>query len=269
MKKVIKLLSVFALSLFVSCNVDQGDDGYQNDGDRYAHFLKSNGTLFVEEGASNEFSVNVVVSKVFSSDKQYVVEIDETLSDAVEGEDFTIISNGYTFIKGDLVTNFKVVGDFNYAELDGKKVVFNLLSVEDADVVYRTSFSLTLVKSCPFTGLNTTSYNADVFAFGDQAPSHSVTLVPVSGTDNQWTVTSTWGPSFVAWATGNPAYEGQYVYSGTIILNDDFTLTVEGDDAWATGGEGLFSPCAQEFSFTLTQGLFTNPFTVDVVMSPN
>lgn len=269
MKKYIKLASVFALMLFVSCNVDQGEDGFQNDSDRYAHFFKSSGTLFVEEGADNEFPVTVVLSKSFSMDKQYVIEIDEDASDAVEGEDFTIITNGYTFQEGNLVTDFTVVGDFDYAELDGKQVVFNLVSVEDADVVYRTSFALTLVKSCPFTGLNTTSYNADVFAFGAQAPSHSVTLVPVSGVDNQWTVTSTWGPSFVAWATGDPAYDGQYVYSGTIILNDDFTVEVVGDDTWATGGEGLFSPCTQEFSFTLTQGLFQNPFTVDVVMMPN
>ena len=147
-------------------------------------------------------------------------------------------------------------------------VVFNLSSAE-AKIGNTNQFTLQLFKSCPFEGLNTTSYDVDVFAFDDQAPSHSVTLVPVAGTDNQWTVTSSWGPDFVAWATGDPSYSGAFLYSGTIVLNDDYTVDFIGNDAWATGGSGNYSPCTQVFDITLTQGLFTTSFTTQVVMSPN
>ena len=57
-------------------------------------------------------------------------------------------------------------------------------------------------------------------------------------------------------------------YIGSTI-NDDYTVDFIGNDAWATGGSGNYSPCTQVFDITLTQGLFTTSFTTQVVMSPN
>ncbi|MCO5725933.1 hypothetical protein [Robiginitalea marina] len=111
------------------------------------------------------------------------------------------------------------------------------------------------------------SYRVNVFAFGAEAPAHSVALIPVAGTDNQWTVTSAWGPEFVAWATGDPGFSGAFPYSGTIVLNDDFSVEFIGDAAWATGGIGSYSACDDQFTITLTQALFTTAFTVDIVMT--
>ncbi len=111
------------------------------------------------------------------------------------------------------------------------------------------------------------SYAVRVLAFGDEAPSHNVEMVPVTGTTNQFTVASTWGPNFVGWATGDSGFNGRFLYSATITINDDFTVDVVGNDAWATGGTGTYASCPDEFTFTVTQGLFTNPFTVDIIMT--
>lgn len=269
MKKIIYLASIFfAFGSLISCSPDQGDEDYLSNRTPSAYFYSSSGTLYVEEGVESSFDVKIALTAPQSSDLTYTIEVDPT-STAVEGVDYTIASTSNVIARGNIVTNMKVVGNFDQATLEGKKAVFNLVAVEGAEVKWRTKFTLDIFKLCPFESLNTLSYTAEVFAFGEEAPSYQVNLVPVPGTDNQWQIASAWGPTFVAWATGNPAYENQYLYSGTIILNDDFTVTVDGNDAWAIGGTGSFSPCTQVFSYTLEQGLFTTSFATDVVLTPN
>lgn len=109
-------------------------------------------------------------------------------------------------------------------------------------------------------------YGVDVFALGGQAPSHDVEFVPVDGSDNQWTITSSWGPNFVGWATGNAGFNGQFVYAGTVTLNDDFTVDFEGTNGTGTG---TYSACDDRFEITITQNVFTTDFTVDLVMTGN
>lgn len=113
------------------------------------------------------------------------------------------------------------------------------------------------------------NYAVTVLAFDEEAPSHTVALVPVAGTDNQFTVVSVWGPEFVAWATGDEGFSGQFPYPATLTINDDFTLDVTGNANYATGGSGSYSSCTDTFEFTITQALFNNPFTVDIIMTGN
>ncbi len=118
------------------------------------------------------------------------------------------------------------------------------------------------------------SYTSTSYAFGLTGPTFVSTFTPYEDADgnvveNKWTLDTTWGPDFVAWATGNGGYSGQYIYPSVLTLHDDNTVTVEGA-GYATGGTGTYSPePAGKFEITLTQGLFTNPFTVDVVMIGN
>ncbi len=130
----------------------------------------------------------------------------------------------------------------------------------------RVSASVTISDNdCPTEISN--SYRVTVFAFNDEAPAHTVNLVPVPGVDNQWTVTSSWGPQFVAWATGDAGFANRFLYSGTITLNEDFSVDFTGNDSWATGGSGTYVACTDQFNITLTQALFTTAFTVDVVFT--
>ena len=129
-----------------------------------------------------------------------------------------------------------------------------------------TSRSITITDNdCPTVFSST--YAVQVFAFDDEAPAHTVPATAVPGTDNQLVIESSWGPNFVAWATGDPGFEGAFPYSGTITLNEDFTVDFAGDDAWATGGTGTYTACGDIFEITLTQTLFTGSFTVDIVMT--
>lgn len=113
------------------------------------------------------------------------------------------------------------------------------------------------------------TYSAQPFAFGEDSPAYTATLTAVDGTTDQFTIDSAWGPNWVAWATGDPGFEGIYVYSGVITINADNSITIVGDDGWsAIGGSGEYDPsCVNVFSYTLQQELFAGTFTVDNVLT--
>ena len=130
----------------------------------------------------------------------------------------------------------------------------------------KTSSSVTINDNdCP-TEISD-SYAVEVFAFDEEAPSHSVELTPVDGSENQFNITSSWGPNFVGWATGNDANNGSFPYAGTITINEDFSVDLTGDADWATGGTGSYSACNDQFNITLSQALFGSDFTVDIVLT--
>ncbi|GAB1307623.1 hypothetical protein KH5_03060 [Urechidicola sp. KH5] len=269
MKKIIKLFTIaLSITLFISCDRDQGNTDYLNNRDALISFTSSSGSLFVEDGGDNEIKILVSSTALADSDIAFDISVDPS-SSAQEGIDFEITSSTM-FNEGDIVTEFIVTGDFDNALIEGKRALLVLTAEDSAGVIVglNNTFELNLFKSCPFDGLNTTDYNAAVVAFDDDAPAYSVELVPVPGTTNQWTVFTGWGTDFVAWATGNSGFSGAYVYSGTITINEDFSVDFDGNDAWATGGTGVFSPCDQVITYTLTQALFTSPFTVDVTLTP-
>ena len=233
MKNIFKILTLSLVAVIAtSCDRDTGEYPYLNDRVNTIGYTSSSSTLFVEDGAANNVTIGVAATSVVDAG------------------------------------SFSIVGLFEGAIVEGKTLVLNLGSA-DFEVGSSNQYSLTFVQFCPFNGLETTSYTAYPSAFDDDAPEFPVTLVPVGDSVNEYTIASGWGPNFVTWATGNPAYDGLYQYSGTIVINDDFTIDFVGDDAWATGGSGEFSPCTQEFSYTLQQGLFTSSFTTDVVLIPN
>lgn len=268
MKKIYNLLLVLSLVvLATSCERDQGDTDYLNDRTNTVFFNNTSASLFVEEGGENVVTVSVSSTALAENQIDYWIEVDPS-STAQKGVDYNITSSTSVIEQGTLISTFTITADFSNASLDGKTAVFNLLS-DEAAVGADNQFELTLTKSCPYNGLNTTSYSGGVRAFDDDAPSYSTTLNPVAGQDNTWTIASAWGPEFVAWATGDPGFNGRFLYSGTIVINPDYSVTFTGDDAWAIGGTGLFNPCTQIITYTLGQALFTTSFTVDVTLTPN
>lgn len=266
MKKIIYIILLLSVIVFQSCDVDKVDDDFLNDVKTYSEFARTDLTLSVLEGKENSATVAVRVSKAVIS-SGLSVSVDED-SEAVEGVDFTLDQN-FNF-NGDMIEGYiTLTGIFENAELDGKTLILNLTS-SDEDVVVqgKTQLNVLLEKQCPIDSVDFgVNYEISVFAFGEEAPSHTVSLTPVAGAENQWTITSSWGPNFVAWATENPGFNGSYQYSGTLTLNDDLTVEFVGDAGWTAGGTGNFSACSNEFYITLSQSLFTNAFTVDIVMT--
>lgn len=186
---------------------------------------------------------------------------------ATEGVDYNISSTSVT--TGNDFTTTITITPIDNLVLDGTQTIEVTLTDggfpggADGKV-----FTVTLLDDdCPAEVSAT--YAASGAALGGNPPDWSATLTPVPGSDNSWTIDTAWGPDFVGWATGDASFNGRFVYSGTITLNADRTITVAGDDSWATGGTGSYDTCNDTFTFTLTQGLFTGDFTVDVTLVGN
>jgi len=266
MKTIYKILTLtLVFTVFISCDRDTGDTDYLNNRESTLFFNSTKGSLYVESDKTNTYTIKVGSTAVAQNSTPYIITVDPS-STALEGVDFDIITST-EIVSGTIVSSFTIEAYFDSAITEGKTAILKL-SAEGANVSSKNTFTLDLFKYCPYSGLNTTSYVATVFAFGEEAPSYNITLNPVAGTTNQWTVTTGWGPTFVSWATGNSAYDNYYLYSGTITLNSDFTVDFDGDSSWATGGSGGFSPCTQVFTYTLSQALFTTAFATDVVLTP-
>lgn len=265
MKNYFKLLAVVVLlGTFTSCEQDliifnQGQ------------FAQLTSTTAASIGESSGTVVPITVNLAEQASSDVTISLEITGADASR---FSLTAPSITIPSG------QATGEVGFSAVDNLDVDGNV------DVTIRLSASSSVPVGIGGEGLNglervitivdddcpivtASSYNVDVFAFDTQAPSHTVNLVPVMGTTNQFTITSSWGPEFVAFATGNPGFSGQFLYSGTITLNPDFTVDFAGDDAWATGGTGTYSSCDDQFSITLTQALFTTDFTVDIVMTGN
>lgn len=97
-------------------------------------------------------------------------------------------------------------------------------------------------------------------------------MTPVAGVPRSWTLNTCWGLTFVNFLTGNSTISRPY--PGTLTINPDNTVTVVGinDPAFPNrypGGTGTFDPCTKRITYTLNQGVFTNPFTVTVTLTAN
>jgi hypothetical protein len=120
-----------------------------------------------------------------------------------------------------------------------------------------------------FTGVSTAN-----LAGATPAPSFVPVITPVPGEANSFEFNTCWGVDFIVHLTGNPATSGIRNYPGIVTINPNFSVTVVGINIPTApnrypGGTGTFNPCTKQISYVLNQGVFTNPFTVSVVLTPN
>ena len=281
MKKIIKLLPILLLVFTFSCEQDDDSPSFANDPTSgWVEFATANSGTTVSPFAE---SLSLPVSL-----RVPVYENGITVSyalQAVEGDYTTIVntSGSLTFSPNEahgLDGNPSVKSiELLFRDLDQvtDPIVFDVvltatdvngvtIGVDDNSIVsYRIS------TPCPVVTAD--SYNVDVTGPNGATPSHTVALTP-TGVPNQFSVTSTWGPEFVAVVAGQPALAGQYLYSATISINNDLTVSVVSTDSTAGGdgtgdtdGYGTYDSCNDVFLITLTQGLFTTDFTVELTMT--
>jgi hypothetical protein len=96
-------------------------------------------------------------------------------------------------------------------------------------------------------------------------------ITPVVGEPNKFNFNTCWGLGFVQSIANAPA---GFNYPGVVTINANNTVTVVGINAATSpnrypGGTGTFDPCTKVITYTLNQGLFSNPFQVRVVLTPN
>lgn len=267
MKNSIKFGIAAAIAvLAIGCDTDYYGDAFTRDTD----------SGWVEFGDTITQAVNVdrVVIPIFqrSATNSKATEINYSVA-AVEGNppssflgDFTVIVPEDELI-AELVFNiepnaepFKV--EITILSTNQDNLILGLEGVEERAHPIRHTF-----RYC--TGAVGTTYSGVPSFNGSSASSFTATLTQVPGQDNVYNIDTAWGMNFVADATGNPAFEGQFVYDGVLTVNPDNTITIVGNDpSYATGGSGVYEPaCTGTFTYTLTQALFADPFEVEVVLT--
>lgn len=239
------------------------------DGISYATFGQDNSTLTVS--GQDDASANVLgsIMAIAGSDVTLVATVDTENSTAVEGVDFTLESSSIVIPAGEVNGNFVITANHGSATTSGKTVVLNISSPDVENATFNTTHTVNIILACPLPADFALSYGVQVQALNQSFPTHLQTITPVPGEDNTFKMESIWGPEFVATATGNSGYSGQYVYSGQFTINCDDTVTFTGDDTWATGGTGTYNPETGFITGTIGQTLFTSSnFTVDITMIP-
>lgn len=273
MKKIIKLIPILFLVMTFSCD-NEDDAKFTNDPTMgWVEFSTStSGTTISLETETLLLPVSLRVP-VYENGINVSYELQ-----AVQGDFSSIVSSENTLVFSPLELpgpdgNPKVKSiELNFQNLAAltEVIVFDvvLTAVDENGVdIGLDGNSITSYRiSTPCPLLYSNNYNVDVTALGGTAPSHNVELVSLG--NNQFSVSSTWGPNFVAWATGDASFEGQFPYPAIITVNSDLTVDVVGaGNAALEGGSGTYDSCNDVFLITLTQGLFTTDFTVDIVMS--
>lgn len=265
MKKLFNILSactVMLLSLY-SCEAEQPF----TEGDSQIHFNEKEQDVYVTLGSgSGDVMVTYGVTKPAGTTANVELVFDQTKSTAILGTDFTIVE-GTDNLEGNAI-----IGDFKLnvteaAATANKIARFTLKSNNLAIAPFNQEVEVTFNLACPLDNFPL-QYNVTVTAFNEDAPSHQQTLIPVAGTDNQFKVNSSWGPSFVAWATDNPAYNNQYLYPGTITINCSNVTFRSGAPSTGPGGTGTYNPTTGVIQFTVSQSLFSSPFNTTCTFTP-
>ncbi|WP_265427527.1 hypothetical protein [Chryseobacterium sp. YIM B08800] len=264
MKRILSILTLSLLTVFNSC---QEDEAVYYEGDSLVHFNTTTQRVFVKLGTNAaDVLVTYGVTKAAGSNSNVELVFNATKSTAVLGTDFTIVEGTDTLPAGNVLGDFKL-NVKEAAALAGKKAFFTLKSSSLGLATFNTEVEVDFALACPLENFPL-KYNVDVFAFGEYAPSHEQTLVPVPGTDNSFKVNSSWGPSFVAWATDNNGYNNQYLYPGTITIQCSNVTFTSDAPTTGPGGTGTYNPTTKVIEFTISQSLFTSPFNTTCTFTP-
>jgi hypothetical protein len=261
MKKLyIPIILLSFLITFISCD--------QNESNDFSTPEANSGWLEFRTAAS-ELLDNVATAKI---------PIDLTAGTNLNGIQITykaeLISGTSNGSFGTFTTNIapgEGLGEivFNVSPTsENYEVKFTLMSADDANFGIGLSDGSKIIvhtiKVCS-TEVSIGTYDGVPTAFSAAQTPFTTTLA-ATATANEYLIADAWGPFLVADLTGNPGFIGAFPYSGTLTINADYTVVIVGDAGWSTGGAGNYDPCTKTFTYNLTQALFANPFTVDVVL---
>ena len=282
MKKLIYLSSISFMLLLVSCDMNDKNVGRLDSEDPQSGWVQFDDELVGAEvttvyGAVDAISLPV---KLYAPVNKDGLEVSYTITDVV-GNSSAIVPErtGIVEIKKNTVGNVVVVGDLvininpdagleSNVEFDVTLTGTNRSNVE-VGLSDNSKPVVVRIKICAYN-IGTTYGGTAVSSTGFNGPAYNVTLVPVAGTTNEFTTTSAWGPLFVPTLCACPVVRD---YPVKITINEDFTVTVVNNhptipSTQYIGGSGTYDPCTDTFNIILQQGIFTNPFTVNVVWSP-
>jgi hypothetical protein len=270
MKKFLKsILVVFSLATLVSCSED--DSKFSVDSQSgWAQFTTGD-QINLTFGTTDEIVIPV---RLFTAVNPGI-NITYTIQDVVGSSAGVLTSNPGMLtiengnLRGDLVLGLATEGLTSTIEFD---VVLTATSRDNVQVGLSDDSKpiVRRVRICPFTfAASYTGVPTANLAPPAVAPAFTVNFTPTAN-DNEFTLTTCWGPNYVAFLTGNPGFNGLFPYPGTLSVDPTSgVVTVVGGAAYGTGGTGSMDACSGVITVTLSQGVFVNPFTTTVVFTPN
>lgn len=270
--KKLKFLALLLISVaFVGCSESDGQLKYE--GENAVFFNQPTATQkVILDGVSADAIATIPFGFVVpaASSSQVKLIFDAENSTAVEGVDFAIVNGLVSVEAGSLGGDFEIKYFQSPAVSTGKVAKFTLESSVVALAVFKKDIAVTMVLSCQVDLVTfPLKYDVEVSALGDQADSHVQTLTVVTGQENTFKVNSMWGVDFLAWATGDASYAGQFVYPATIVINCDNTVDVIATGTQFLGGSGTYDPGTGVIDVVIKQAIFTNPFTVNCIFYPS
>lgn len=210
-----KLIYLFFAVLFSSAIVSCEEDRLFYDDEPLLTLSDTEGTYFVEED-TQMYNLTVFLLRPTNTDVDVTLNVIEEGSTAELGTDFEILEQTITIPAGAVSADFEILGDFAAASTTGKNVKFELSSSDLGLADFRNSFELNLKKACPITEL-LGDFNVASDFWGD------------------------FTTEVVAGQNPNELILKDYYTAGrdiTIIVNEDFTVTVPKQVAWVSGQYG-------------------------------
>lgn len=263
--KYIKILSLVALALVLNaCEQDFEDDRFRPR-DRTTGWVQFSTSSDQAFNNGNEFKIPFDVNVPINPDGiaiDYNVEVvSGTAPEGVAGSFTENIEPDERETSASITLNPEFTSNFT--------LKYTITNVDDEDIsvgIEGSGRPVTFTLEVCDTTFPLT-WNGTTFIEGSEIGTFTMNLTPTS-VDNEYTIDTAWG-DFVADATGDPSFIGQFPYSGTLVLNDDNTVEIISDNAeQLPGGEGVFDPCANSLEYSLEQALFNGDFLVDVVLTP-
>jgi hypothetical protein len=265
MMKYIKITSIlFILVLFGACEQDFNDDKFQPR-DRTSGWVQFGSTETTQFTSVGEFKLPVDVNVPINKNGftiNYTVEVVEGSAPQIETGTFdaSVPANSDD---PNITLNINPENISQYAI----QVTLNSVSADNITVGIEgtdrpTVFTLGI--TCPVP-LN---YTGTTFIGDSPINTFDLELTPTDS-PNEFLMNTAWG-DFVAAATGDPSFAGQFQYVATLVVNDDNTVDIVADDPDTfPGGTGVISTCEGTLNYTLEQAVFTTDFTVDVELVAN
>lgn len=269
--KFYKLLSVLlCITFLLSC--DEEEEAQLLEQNYIAFNPAVSVTVQVNEASEEGYTLEITQTEQRNSETVVQLEFND-LNDNLElGEDYTLSSENVIIEAGSYsgsITISPINDDMFNSDLPRELEV----RIVDNNAGYMNGIAdegsfrkvITIIDDDCETDLSST-YSSEVKVGSSEAPSHTATLTPVDGSDNQYNIDSAWGPKFVSWATGDNSFDNRFVYSGILTLQDDGSVSIESNIG---NGTGSYDSCGDVFNLTLSQEVFSDSFQVNVVLNGN
>lgn len=272
---VIKLISAFSIAaLFASCspdtavyNVDGGQSliGFNEKVQEFSVYSAEE----LPQGYDNTITLTVGSSVRSKQDRTYVIQVNEEFTTA-DPSMYTVETTSFVIPAGEFSATIKIKGNFDAlpGDYSSRVLSYDLISV-DGSTLFNEDMKTTAIeikRGCVKTVA--ASYTGTSNAGG--AP-YDVTLVPVTGVANTWSTTNLWG-DYVAAATGNDTYLGQYPYPARLTINCTNTVTVQGTASYggASPAGGTYRSSDKYIKAVFNNTLFSgSAATATVELNPN